>query len=142
MLRNPAICAAVDAQVAAAATTAKEILARLTDIASWDPLALLDLDKPGQSSIDLKLIKRLGLGHVIRRMRTRKDGTWELEFEPRLPALIKVGEFFKLWDKEAHSQLTMVDLAKGLKEKYERLRAKGDDDKLAGPVQGPPDTVQ
>ncbi len=52
--------------------------------------------KGDDSSVDLKLLKQLGLGHVIKRMRTRKDGTREIEFESRLPALIKLGQYFQL----------------------------------------------
>ena len=70
----------------AAASSANEVLARLADIANSDLLDFLDLAKADGILIDLKLLKRLGLGHVIKRVRTRSDGTREIELEPRLPA--------------------------------------------------------
>ena len=65
--------------------------------------------------MDLKLVKRLGLGHVIKRLRKTKDGTSEIELEPRVLALVKLGDNYNLWKGEAQSQLTLVEVAKGLK---------------------------
>ena len=72
--------------------------------------------------VDLKLVKRLGLGHLIKRLRINKDGTQDIELEPKVPALVKLGEHYKLWKGEAQSQLTLVELAKRLRERYEQLR--------------------
>jgi hypothetical protein len=76
----------------------------------------------------MKRVCRLGLAHVIRRVRTSKDGTVDIELEPKAPALVKLGEHYKLWKGEAEPQLTLVDLAKGLKERYEKWNIDNPDD--------------
>ena len=93
-------------------SAANEVLARIADLATADLLNFIDVDPKGVWKVDLKLIKRLGLGHLIKRLRKNKDGTQEIELEAKLPALVKLGEHYKLWKGEAQSQLTLVELAK------------------------------
>ncbi len=125
LLRKDSIRTAIDARVTEAAITANEVLARVADIATFDLLAFMNLAQSANFAIDLKTIRQLGLGHVIKRLRIRKDGALEIELESRLQALIKLGEYFKLWKREAEPQLTLVDLAKSLKEKHQQLLKEG-----------------
>jgi hypothetical protein len=76
--------------------------------------------------VNLKLIKRLGLRHLIKRLRINKDGTQDIELEPKLPALVKLGEHYNLFNREAQPQVTMVEVAKHLKARYEELRRTGE----------------
>ena len=110
--RNDRVQAAIDAGVATAAMAANEVLARVADVASVRPAGFHGVDEHGGFKVDLRLAKRLGLGHLIKRLRTNKDGTQDIELEPKLPALVKLGEHFKLWKGEAQPQVTLVDLAK------------------------------
>ena len=142
LLTTRGVRAAIDARVATAAIAANEVLARIADVATSDLLNFIDVDDKGGWKVDLKLVKRLGLGHLIKRLRTNKDGTSNIELEPRMPALLKLGEHYNLWKGEAQSQLTLVELAKGLKERYEQLRKKKCDDGLAEPLSGPTGCVQ
>ena len=143
LAKNPRIKAAIEARVATTgAITANEILARIADIATADILDFIEVEGEGPYKVNLKQIKEMGAGHVIRRLRISKDGTLQIELEPRLPALIKLGEYFKLWDREAESQFTLVDLAKSLKEKYERLRPSGQCDQPAESLPQPTGAVQ
>ena len=73
--KNPTIRAAINARVATAAMAADEVLARIADLASADLTEFLDVDPQGVCKVNLKLIKRLGLGHLIKRLRINKDGT-------------------------------------------------------------------
>src|SRR5271157_1472942 len=114
LLTNPTIRAAINARVATAAMAADEVLARIADLASADLTEFIDVDPKGVCKVNLKLIKRLGLGHLIKRVRINKDGTQDIEVEAKLPALVKLGEYYKLWKGEAGQQLTMVDAAKHL----------------------------
>ncbi len=142
LARNPRIRAAIDARVGnTAAITASEILARIADIATADIMDFIQVEGEDVYKVNLKQIKEIGAGHVIRRLRINKDGTIQIELEPRLPALIKLGEYFKLWDREAESQFTLVDLAKSLKEKHERLRASGQYDQPAEALPPPAGAV-
>ena len=92
--------------------------------------------------MNLKLVKQLGLGHLIKRLRINKDGTQDIELEPRVPALVKLGEHYKLWKGEAQPQVTLVDLAKHLRARYEQLQRDGQCDKPAGEVPGQTGPVQ
>ena len=77
------------------------------------------VDKNGGLKVDLKLSQRRDLGHLIKRVRIHKDGSQDIELEPRLPALAKLGEYFNLGKGEAEPQVTLVELAKNLKAQYE-----------------------
>ncbi len=134
--------AAIDARVATAAMAANEVLARVADVASSDLLHFTRVDDHGGFKADLKLAERLGLGHLIKRLRTKKDGTQDVELEPKLPALVKLGEHFKLWKGDAQPQVTLVDVAKNLKAKYEQLRRDGRCDEPAQDLPGPTGPVQ
>ena len=122
--------AAIDAGESTAAMPAAEVLARASDVAAADMRHFVAVDDRGGCRVDMKRVYRLGLGHVIRRVRTSKDGTLDIELEPKAPALVKRGEHYKLWKGEAQQQVTLVDIAKNLKAKYEQMQRDGtcDDD--------------
>jgi len=142
LLKNPTIRAAIDAHVVTAAMAASEVLARVADLASADLTDFIDVDPKGVCKVDLKLVKRLGLGHLIKRVRIKKDGTQDVELEAKLPALVKLGEHYNLWKREAQPQLTMVNVAKHLKARYEQLRRDRECGKPAGDLPGPTGPVQ
>ena len=131
LVKQPAIQAAIDAGEATAAMASSEVLARVSEVASADLLDFWDITESGEATVNLASVNRLGLGHLIKKVRTRKDGRPDIELEPKLPALIRLGEHYKLWKGDAQPQLTLCDLAKSLKEKYERLRRE-DSDKADG----------
>ena len=122
LLKNPAVQAAIKARVERAAMAESEVLNRLADVATSDMLDFLEFDQNGGCKLNLELVKRLGLGHLIKRLRINKDGTHDIVLESRLPALIKLGDYHKLWNREAEPQVTLVDLAKRMRERYEQLR--------------------
>ncbi len=142
LVRKSGIQAAIDARVATAAMTSSEILARLADVAAANMLDLIVASKRGLHTLDPMLVKRLGLGHVIKRLRMNKDGTQDIELEPRSPALVRLGEHYKLWKGAAEPELTLVELAKSLKERYDQLRKQECDDRFAKPLSGPTGSVQ
>ncbi len=142
LLKTPTIRAAIDARVMTAAMAASEVLARVADLASADLTEFIHVDKPGVCKVDLKLVKRLGLGHLIKRVRIKKDGTTEIDLEAKLPALVKLGEYYKLWKGEAEQQVTMVDAAKLLEARYEKLRKDREGGNTAGDLPGPTGPVQ
>jgi Terminase small subunit len=126
LLKQSGIQAAIDAGAATAAVTSDEVMARLADVATVDLLDFFDISRDGQVKVDVELVKRLGLGHLIKRVRNNKDGTQDIELEAKLPALVKLGEYYKLWKGEAEQQLTLVDVAKHLRARYEELRRTGE----------------
>ena len=142
LVKKSGVRAAIDARVATAAIAANEVLARIADVATSDLLNFIEVDNNGAWKVDLKLVKRLGLGHLIKRLRTHKDGTSDIELEPRVPALLKLGEHYNLWKGEAQSQLTLVELAKGLREQYDQLQSEERDDQPAEALSGPTGAVQ
>ncbi len=97
LLKRGEVQRAIAAGVATTAMTSKEVLARLADVAAFDVLDFVDHGKDGEGKVDVRLIKRLGLGHLIKRLRTHQDGTQDIELEPKAPALVRLGEHYKLW---------------------------------------------
>jgi hypothetical protein len=134
--------AAIETRVETAALAANEVLARVADLASADLTEFIDVNSPGICKVDLKLVKQRGLGHVIRRLRIKKDGTTEIEIEAKLPALVKLGEYYKLWKGEAEQQITMVDVAKELEARYEKLQEDRENGNTSGEMPGPTGPVQ
>jgi hypothetical protein len=142
LVEKSGVRAAINAGVATAAIAANEVLARIADVATSDLLNFIEVDDKGGWKVDLKLVKRLGLGHLIKRLRTNKDGTLDIELEPRVPALLKLGEHYNLWKGEAQPQLTLVELDKGLREQYDQLQSEERDDQPAEALSGPTGAVQ
>ena len=142
LVRISGVRAAIAARVETAAIAANEVLARIADVATSDLLNFIEVDPEGDWKVDLKLVKRRGLGHLIKRLRTNKDGTQDIELEPRVPALFKLGEHFNLWKGEAQSQLTLVELAKGLAEQYDQIQSEERDGQAAEALTGPAEAVQ
>ena len=119
LLKKSAVQAAIAAGAGTAAITPNEVLARYADIAASDMRDFMAVDKNGGFKVDLKLIQQRNLGHLIKRARIHKDGSQDIELEPRLPALAKLGEYFNLGKGEAEPQVTLVELAKNLRAQYE-----------------------
>jgi len=142
LVKKSSVQAAIDARVATPAMTANEVLARVAEVASCDMLDFMEVGNDGKIKVDLKLVKRLGLGHLIKRLRIYKDGTQDIELEPKMLALAKLGEHYKLWKGETQRQVTMVDLAKRLRARHEQLRPAGRDGKHTGDLSGPTGPVQ
>jgi Terminase small subunit len=136
LLKTDEIRAAIAAQVETVAISADEVLARLTDIATSDLMDFIAVDGNGDWQVDLKRIKRLGLGHLIKRLRKNKDGSTVIELEPRAAALIKLGDHYNLWKGEPEAQLTLVELAKSLEDDDEDVPRVCDD-----PVEKPAEAV-
>ncbi len=110
LLKRAEVQRAIAVGVATTAMTSKEVLARIADVAAFDVLDFVEHRKDGEAKVDVNLIKRVGLGHLIKRLRTHQDGTQDIELEPRVPALVKLGEYQKLWKGEVQSQDTLVEL--------------------------------
>ena len=142
LVKKSGVQAAIDARVATAAIAANEVLARIADVATSDLLNFIEVDKEGGWKVDLKLVKRLGLGHLIKRLRINKDGTRTSSWKPGCPPCVKLGEHYNLWKGEAQSQLTLVELAKGLREQYDQLQSEERDDQPAEALSGPTGAVQ
>ena len=139
LVKESGVRAAIDARVETAAMAANEVLARVADVASADMLDFIEVDNEGGCKVDMKVVKRLGLGHLIKRLRINKDGTQNIELEARLPALLKLGEHYNLWKGEAQPQLTLVGLAKRMKEQYEQHQREERDDQ---PVERRPEPAE
>ncbi len=142
LAKKGGVQAAIDADAATAGLRSSEVLARLADVAAADMLDFIDVGRDGQVKVDLKQVQRLGLGHLFKRLRLNKDRTPDIELEPKASALVKLGEYYKLWKGEAEQQITMVDVAKQLETRYERLRKDRPDGSTAGDLPGPTGPVQ
>jgi len=133
LLVNVCVQAQVARRLSCAALAANEVLARVSDIASADVLDFVEFDDSGEWTVSLKLTKRRGKGHVIRKLKKGELGT-EIELRDSLAALIKIGEYHNLWNREKPPEVSLVQLAQLLKEKYERIGGMGDTDGSSGQV--------
>ncbi len=136
LLKNSEVRVAVAARMETAAISADEILARLADTATSDLMDFIAVDDTGDWKVDFKRIKRLGLGHLVKRLRKNKDGSSVIELESRANALIKLGQHYNLFKGETETQLTLVELAKSLED---------DDEDMSGertePLEKPAETM-
>ena len=65
-----------------AAISADEVLARLADTATSDLMDFIEVDRTGEWKVDLKRIKRLGLGHWSSDC-AKQGRISDIELEPR-----------------------------------------------------------
>ena len=137
LVEQRAVRAAIDAGVETPAMAANEVLARVAEVASSDLVDFIGVDDGGGCRVELKQVKRLGLGHLVRPLRIKKDGSQDIELEPKLPAMVKLGEYFKFWKGEAEQQITMVDVAKELEARYEKLQKDRENGNSSGEMPGP-----
>ena len=121
LLKNTGNSRSRRARVETAAISADEVLARLADTATSDLMDFIAVDCKGNWKVNLKRIKRLGLGHLVKRLRKNKDGSSDIELEPRANALIKLGEHHNLFKGETQPPLTLVELAKSLEDDDEDM---------------------
>ena len=122
VVRIGRVQAAIDAGAATAGTISSEVLARLADVATFDILDFMRIDRDGQGRADLRLVKRLGLGHVIKRVGSRKDGSPDIELEPKLPVLVKLGKHLKERHEQLRSDGLCDDPAENLPGSTERVQ--------------------
>jgi len=140
LLKRGEVQRAIAAGVATTAMNSKEVLARLADVAAFDVLDFVDHGKDGEGKVDVRLIKRLGLGHLVKRLRTHRDGTQDIELEPRAPALVRLGEHYKLWKGAAEPD--DLSVLEWLDEVDARLQSEEQADKTAETVSGTTGPVQ
>jgi hypothetical protein len=124
LLGNARVRALISARVECAAMSAAEILARLAEIASANQLDFMKIDARGEWTVDLRLAKKRGLGHLIKRLKRTERGT-EVELHDPVVALLKLGDHHNLFDQEKPPDISLVELAKKLREKYDRDRSGG-----------------
>jgi hypothetical protein len=100
LLQFPTIKAAIDAKLAEFVMPQEEVLARLSEVAGGDITKFITVTGD-RWRLDPRKIKRHGKV-AIRKLKATKDGG-EIELEPKLAALIKLGEYHGMWDKKPAS---------------------------------------
>jgi Terminase small subunit len=115
LMSKDAIRAAVEAKVSALIMGQDELLIRMGEIGTSNMGDLITIVDNG-FRVDVRKVKRLG--HLIKRLKMTKDGP-EVELEPRMTALIKIGEYLGLWDRDKPPDVSLVELAKRLKQRFE-----------------------
>jgi hypothetical protein len=106
LLANKTIAAYLERKLEeAGAMKPAEILARMSDVAAFDPTRFLTFtteDKNGKTTekvgFNIKGLKKSGLGHVIHKMDILPSGTVKLEFHDSMKAkeqLAKIGGMYK-----------------------------------------------
>ncbi|MGO8897175.1 MAG: terminase small subunit [Isosphaeraceae bacterium] len=93
------ISAAIAQATTAAALSANQILAHLSELATANLLSFLKVEPDGSCKVDVAAAQAEGRGFPIRSLRL-KDGAIEITLEARLPALRQIGEYHGLWRAE------------------------------------------
>jgi hypothetical protein len=130
-LRKPQIQAAIDAKIDALKVSQDEILLRMARLATGDIGEYLIVEGPTWR-VDLEKVKRHG--YAIKKIRQTKDGP-EIELESKFNALVKLGEYYNMWNREAPPAISLAELARKLKEageQYDRDGGVGRDGGRAG----------
>lgn len=116
LLVNVSIRVAIDARLDEAAIPAKEVLARLSDMAAADMGDFVSVDKAGGFALDLKRAKLQGRLHLVKKLSHTKYGV-AIELHDAQAALEKLGrhrglfldrheiQFAKLSDEELLTQI-------------------------------------
>lgn len=105
LLTNANIQAAIAARTAAVAMPQDEVLARISDIASADLGPALKFTRHGEPSLDLRVLRKLGLTHLIKEIRHTLHGT-TIKFHDPLRAVELLGRYHGLFDREAERDET------------------------------------
>lgn len=102
LLASPKIAAHLEQKLReSGAMSVAEILARLSAVASLDPLEFVVWNKETtrtgeeveKASIDLKKIKKLDKGHLIKKLKINPSGATEVEFQDSVDALDKLAKY-------------------------------------------------
>jgi hypothetical protein len=112
LLTKADIRAAIEAKLTGLVMSQDEVLVRMAKLATGDISDFLVIDN-GRWKVDVKQLKRLG--YMVKRIRATKDGP-ELEMESKFNALVKIGEYYGMWNREAPPAISLVELAKRLRE--------------------------
>jgi hypothetical protein len=135
LLVNAGIQAAVDAKLDALRISQDEILLRMARLATSSIGDFIVVE--GQSwRLDLEKVKRHG--YAVKKIKQGKDGP-EIELESKHNALVKLGEYYNMWNREAPPVISLAELARKLREageQYDRDGSVGRDGGRAGEVPG------
>jgi phage terminase small subunit len=127
LVGKSSIRAAIEAKLASVAMGQDEILARLGEIISASILDFADVKPDGSIRINLKPSRRRERAWLLKRLKTTK-GEVDIELESKLQAIIKMGEYHNMCDRDKPPELSLVELAKKVRERLEGDRDRGDGD--------------
>jgi hypothetical protein len=93
--RNSKIQSEIERVMAENSMGATEVLARLSDIARG-PSAFMRVDEAGDIDIDLDGMRQAGKLHLIKSIKTTRDGT-QIDFYDAAAALVQLGRYHRLF---------------------------------------------
>jgi hypothetical protein len=96
LLRNATIRAAVDARLAESAMSAREVLARLSEMARASIDDVVELDDAGEPHADLRKARASGKLRLVRKITPTKHGL-TIEVYDAQAALAQLGKYHGLW---------------------------------------------
>jgi phage terminase small subunit len=99
LLRKAKIKAAIERRVSVVALTANEVLARVAEQATADIGEYLDIDHAGDYTVNLERARKRGKLRNIRKIKQGEFGP-EIELKDSFPALVQLGKYHGLWDRE------------------------------------------
>ena len=116
LLAKASIRAAINGKLTTVGMSQDEILARLAEQAASSFDDFMHINGGGSATIDLKKAKKLGKLHLIRKLKQTEHGL-EIDLKDSFAALVKLGDFLKLWSGDNVVGVDMEALAARLKQR-------------------------
>jgi hypothetical protein len=115
LLKKPKIQAAIQRKLASVALHTDEVLALLTDQAVRTFDDFLDIDSSGKWSVNLAKARRRGLLHLLSSVTQTAEGATKIELVDPFRALVQLGKYHGLWEREPAQVVDMAAIAKRVK---------------------------
>jgi len=129
LLQKTSIRTAVECKLKTVAMSSDEILARVAEIATADIGEFLDIKEDGTYRLRLSRRKRTRLIRKLKVTRTVSEDTetetTDLEVRDPFPALVKLGDYHGLWDKDPKPPLELKEFSRKLKERLAKRKNAG-----------------
>jgi phage terminase small subunit len=124
------IRAKISQRVACATLSANEVLARVAEHATADIGEYIEIDDTGDRTVNLERARRRDKLRNIRKIKQGEHGV-EIKLKDSFPALVQLGKFHGLWDREPTdanelAQAIKANLREKAKERLQRRAGKPD----------------
>jgi phage terminase small subunit len=117
LLGKTRIKAAIERRVSIVALTADEVLARVAAQATADIGDYIDIDDTGDYTVNLERARKRGQLRNIQKLKQGRFGP-EIELKDSFSALIQLGKYHGLWDREPSKG---NEVAEAIKDRLQEL---------------------
>lgn len=110
------IRSAIEVKLNEVAMSQDEVLMRVSDIARSSLEDFINVTVTGTFQVNLKKARARGKLHTLKKIKDSEDGP-EIEVKDSFPALVKLGGYHGIWDREPAPEINMEAVAERNKRK-------------------------